>query len=152
MTCIFNLKYSFMALINCKECGQEISDTANVCPHCGAPVVKDVFCVKCGTKVPENVKFCPSCGAPVAKSGTAAGARGKDKTVAGLLAIFLGYLGIQYFYLGKTTAGILSIVISLCSCGVWSIVTLIQGILMLTMAEDDFNTKYVDNDKTFPLF
>ena len=24
-----------MALINCKECGKEISNTAPVCPHCG---------------------------------------------------------------------------------------------------------------------
>lgn len=27
-----------MALINCKECGKEISDKANTCPNCGAPV------------------------------------------------------------------------------------------------------------------
>ena len=24
-----------MALINCPECGKEVSDTANLCPHCG---------------------------------------------------------------------------------------------------------------------
>lgn len=24
-----------MALIKCEECGKEISDTANICPHCG---------------------------------------------------------------------------------------------------------------------
>jgi phage regulator Rha-like protein len=27
-----------MALINCYECGKEISDKAQACPHCGAPV------------------------------------------------------------------------------------------------------------------
>lgn len=139
-----------MALIKCKECGQEVSDTAKVCPHCGAAVVKDVFCMKCGTKVPENVKFCPVCGAPVASAVSSENK--KDKTVTGLLAIFLGYLGIQYFYLGKTSAGIWSIVISLCSCGIWSIITLIQGILMLTMTEEDFNAKYVDTERNFPLF
>ena len=26
-----------MALINCAECGQQISDKATACPHCGAP-------------------------------------------------------------------------------------------------------------------
>ncbi|RJX18994.1 MAG: zinc-ribbon domain-containing protein [Desulforudis sp.] len=26
-----------MALINCKECGRQISNKAEVCPHCGAP-------------------------------------------------------------------------------------------------------------------
>ncbi len=138
-----------MALINCKECGQQISDSAKVCPHCGAPVVKDVFCPKCGTKVPENVAFCPECGNPIASRTVK---DRKDKTVAGLLAIFLGGLGIQYFYLGKTTAGIITIVISLCSCYIWSVLMLVQGILMLTMSEDSFREKFVDTDKTFPLF
>lgn len=27
-----------MALINCQECNQEISDKANICPHCGFPI------------------------------------------------------------------------------------------------------------------
>ena len=27
-----------MALINCNECGKEISDKATSCPHCGAPI------------------------------------------------------------------------------------------------------------------
>ncbi len=29
-----------MALINCKECGKEISDMAKMCPHCGYPIKK----------------------------------------------------------------------------------------------------------------
>lgn len=35
-----------MALINCPECGKEISDKAPACPKCGAPIVlskKDVI-------------------------------------------------------------------------------------------------------------
>ena len=141
-----------MALINCKECGQQISDSASVCPHCGAPVIRDVFCPSCGTKVPENVKFCPNCGGQIYPVSEAAKAGKKDKLVAGLLAIVLGGLGIHYFYLGKTTAGVLTIVISLVSRGIWLVVMLIQGILMLTMSEEDFNSKYVDNDRTFPIF
>lgn len=30
-----------MALIKCSECGKEISDKANACPNCGAPVFQD---------------------------------------------------------------------------------------------------------------
>lgn len=141
-----------MALINCKECGQQISDSASVCPHCGAPVIRDVFCPSCGTKVPENVKFCPNCGGQIYPVSEAAKAGKKDKVVAGLLAILLGTLGIHYFYLGKTQAGVLTIVISLVSCGIWPVVMFIQGILMLTMSEEDFDSKYVDNDRTFPIF
>lgn len=29
-----------MALIKCKECGREISDTAKICVHCGAKTEK----------------------------------------------------------------------------------------------------------------
>lgn len=141
-----------MALINCKECGQQISDSASVCPHCGAPVIRDVFCPSCGTKVPENVKFCPNCGGQIYPVSETAKAGKKDKLVAGLLAIVLGGLGIHYFYLGKTTAGVLTIVISLVSCGIWPVVMFIQGILMLIMSEEDFDSKYVDNDRTFPIF
>ncbi|MBO8477577.1 MAG: TM2 domain-containing protein [Bacteroidetes bacterium] len=112
--------------------------------------MKDVYCPNCGTKVPENVRFCPKCGREICQSGNRTGQ--KDKLVAGLLAIFLGYLGIHYFYLGKTTGGIITIVLSLCTCGLWSVVTLIQGILMLVSTDEAFAEKYVDNDRKFPLF
>ena len=137
-----------MALINCKECGQLISDTAYTCPHCGAPVIKDVYCPRCGERIPQNVRYCPRCGEP----NRQAPANQKDKVVAGLLAIFLGWLGIHYFYLGKTTAGILTIVLSFCTCGVWEIIMLIQGVIILTMTDKDFYEKYYLTEKTFPIF
>lgn len=135
-----------MAIVKCKECGQDVSDTASFCPHCGAPVVKDMYCSKCGTKLPDNVSFCPNCGAAVN------GKYQKDRILTALLAIILGMFGAQYFYIGKTTAGILSIVISICSCSVWALVPLVQGIYILTLSDAEFNEKYVDNDRTFPLF
>lgn len=30
-----------MALIKCSECGKEVSDKANACPNCGAPIKED---------------------------------------------------------------------------------------------------------------
>lgn len=57
----------------------------------------------------------------------------KSKLAAGLLAIFLGYLGIDQFYLGNTKMGVIRIVVSFVTCGVagsiWGIVT---GIMILT--------------------
>ena len=76
----------------------------------------------------------------------------KDKTAAGLLAIFLGGLGIQYFYVGKTAGGFITILLTAVTCGFWTILTFIQGIMMLTMTQQEFNQKFVNNDKTFPLF
>lgn len=76
----------------------------------------------------------------------------KDKTTAGLLALLLGGIGIQYFYLNKPVAGILSIVISIVTCGVWSIIPFIQGIMMLTMSQQDFDRKFVYTNSAFPIF
>ncbi len=80
------------------------------------------------------------------------GPSGKSRGVAALLAIFLGGLGIQYFYLGKNTAGIIAIVLTLVTCGIFELLFFIQGILMFTMSQPVFEEKYVYTTKTFPLF
>lgn len=82
----------------------------------------------------------------------ASDAQGKSRGIAALLAILIGTLGIQYFYLGKTTGGILTIVLSLVTCGAWGILTLIQGILMFCMDNYAFDQKYVYSQSSFPLF
>lgn len=74
------------------------------------------------------------------------------KLICGLLAIFLGYLGVQYFVLGKTWGGVITILLSCITCGAWSVITLIQGILMLCMTDEEFKRKYIDNPATMPLF
>jgi TM2 domain-containing membrane protein YozV len=70
---------------------------------------------------------------------TAGGGRGKNKMVAGLLAIFLGSIGVHHFYLGSTMAGVVTIV--LC-CGFSNIMGLVEGILLLTMSDADFDARY----------
>ena len=45
-----------------------------------------------------------------------------------------------------------TILLSLVTCGGWSIITLIQGILMLCMSDAEFNRKYVQTTSTFPIF
>ena len=80
------------------------------------------------------------------------GPEGKSRGVAALLAILLGGLGIQYFYVGKTTAGIISIVLSFVTCGLWSVLMLVQGILMFCMTNAQFRQKYVLSTSTLPLF
>ncbi len=77
---------------------------------------------------------------------------GKDKTTAGILGLLLGGLGIHYFYCGKVTAGLITILLSLVSCGIWQIITFIQAIMILVMSQEEFEHKYVLTDKTFPLF
>ncbi len=77
---------------------------------------------------------------------------GKSRGVCALLAIFLGGFGVQYFYLGKTTAGIIALIGTWVFCGIPSILWLIQGILMFLMSPEDFERKYEATTSTFPLF
>ena len=51
------LFYNTMALINCPECGKEISDKAVACPNCGNPInlqpqqeEEYLCCPKCGSR------------------------------------------------------------------------------------------------------
>ena len=91
-------------------------------------------------------------GAPPRAGGEYYGEPEKSKTTAGVLALLLGGLGIQYFYLGKVGAGFLTILLNLVTCGLWSILTFVQGILMLTMTQQDFDRKFVYTNSTLPLF
>lgn len=74
------------------------------------------------------------------------------KTLCGILAILLGTLGVQYFVINKPTAGIITIILSIVTCGLWGVVTFVQGILMLCMTNEDFKRKYIDSTSTLPLF
>ena len=87
------------------------------------------------------------------------GPSSKDKVAAGLLAIFLGSLGIHKFYLGgkqQKTAGIIMLVISLVgSCAffigpiVIGIIALIEGIVYLTKDDAEFQSTYAAGDKAW---
>lgn len=64
-----------MALINCPECGKEISDKADKCPNCGCPNEEfnkpkelppeerpEMFnCVDCGRPLPVGIDKCIYC-------------------------------------------------------------------------------------------
>lgn len=52
-----------MALVSCRECGEEISDRAEECPHCGT-LTASVECWECGEMVRRDAETCPSCGVP----------------------------------------------------------------------------------------
>ena len=101
----------------------------------------------------------------------------KSKIAAGILAILLGTLGIQYFYIGKIGAGFLTILTNIlflvvilifstlfmvATCGLGAvaynliflpyIIYLAQGIEMICISDEDFNRKFVTTKKFWPLF
>lgn len=64
----------------------------------------------------------------------------KSKIAAGLLALFLGGIGVHKFYLGQTLAGILYLLF--CWTGIPGIIAFIEAIILLTMSDADFDAKY----------
>ncbi len=89
---------------------------------------------------------------PVASSGGQVGQ--KSKIAAGLLAIFLGGLGIHKFYLGYTKAGIIMLLVSIVGSIIFliptiviGIIALIEGIIYLTKSDDDFYATYEEGEK-----
>lgn len=75
----------------------------------------------------------------------------KNKTTAGLLAILLGAFGVHKFYLGDTTAGAITLAISLgaglVTCGaatfMMSIIGIVERIIYLSKLDSEFQQIYV---------
>ena len=64
----------------------------------------------------------------------------KSKIAAGLLALFVGVFGVHRFYLGQVGKGILYAVF--CWFPLTWLIAFIDGIVILTMNDEDFNIKY----------
>ena len=64
----------------------------------------------------------------------------KDKTAAGILALFLGGMGFHQFYLGKTGKGIAHLIF--CWFPLSWIIGIISGIIILSMDKRVFDAKY----------
>ena len=73
--------------------------------------------------------------------------RSEKKMAAGILAILLGGLGVHKFYLGYTQEGIIQLVLTFVTCGIASVIGLIEGILYLIMPDEQFDRTYVQNKK-----
>jgi TM2 domain-containing membrane protein YozV len=84
-------------------------------------------------------------------SGSPGGSEKREcnRLTAGLLAIFLGCLGIHKFYMGQTQTGCVYILISVLTCGlgawVMAIVGIVEGIVYLSMTQTEFEQKYILN-------
>ena len=84
---------------------------------------------------------------PPAGGGGAPQDISQRKLIAGLLGILLGGFGVHKFYLGMTTAGIIQLVIGVVTCGVGSLIGLIEGIIYLTKSDQDFYQQYIVEKK-----
>lgn len=105
------------------------------------------YCSNCGQVISRNAEICPKCGvrqmdapvAPYAPQGAMVQGR-KSKVAAALFGILLGGFGAHKFYLGQVGMGFLYLIFF------WTFIPaiagLIEGIIYLTMSDQDFARKY----------
>lgn len=75
----------------------------------------------------------------------------RNKTAAGLFAIFLGWAGVHRFYLGQVGLGILYVFLTIISFGVVSsIISLIDAVVLFSMADQQFDQKYNPQEGMVP--
>jgi len=125
--------------VQCPSCRQWVIHGAVACPYCATGLQPAApFAYVNSNQAPVQQVIIQNLPAPAYPQ---VGYRPrKEKTTAGILALLLGGLGIQHFYLGNTAAGILSIIF--CWTYVPCIVGLVQGIILLCMNEQDFHARF----------
>ena len=95
---------------------------SNFCSYCGKKMTNNNVCTKCDTT--DSIKV-----------------ETKDRTVAVILAFFLGGFGIHKFYLNQPLWGLTYILF--CWTGIPAIVAFIEGIIYIATSEEEFQNKYV---------
>lgn len=147
-----------MYIHNCPECGKQYSTQEKVsrvkCPYCGAET--NVSYSDQQPNFQEQWRQFSNDASNALDSVFNNGPSGKSRGIAGLLALLMGALGLHYFYIGKTNAGIVFLLISLLSCGVFATVTwvisIIQAVLFFTSTQQEFEQRWVYSPSNFPLF
>lgn len=81
-----------MAIIKCPECGQDISDKANKCIHCGKILNKaiagsEMTCPECGAKLQDGTTVCKECGYPIEGNGSEKSKNKKKHVIIGACAL-----------------------------------------------------------------
>ncbi|MCL1665629.1 hypothetical protein BAS09_03115 [Elizabethkingia ursingii] len=73
--------------------------------------------------------------------------KSEKKVAAGVLGILLGGFGVHKFYLGYTKAGVIQLIATFVTCGIASVIGLVEGIIYLTKSDEEFDRTYVQGKK-----
>ena len=91
------------------------------------------FCRNCGKQIENDFVACPYCGAKTDNKIIS----GKDGLVCLILLVFAGMLGIHKFYVGRTSEGVVMLILSLTLIG--SIASFVLWIIdLIQLVSGDF--------------
>jgi TM2 domain-containing membrane protein YozV len=99
----------------------------------------EMFCSSCGEIIKKEAEICPKCGVRLKVQNTVTLSRW---TILLLLSVFLGPLGVDRFYVGKTGTGILKL-LTLGGCGIWHLIDLI---MLIAGKFKDKDGNYIKNE------
>jgi TM2 domain-containing membrane protein YozV len=113
---------------HCFACASILDVRAELCPRCG---VRQPFIP---AMAPPQTALAPY-GQRAAVPYTS-----KNKVTAGIFALLLGGIGIHKFYLGQVGMGIVYLIF--CWTMIPTIIAFVEGIVLLSMTDDDFARKF----------
>jgi len=99
---------------------------------------KGKYCVNCGASIDSRAEICPGCG--VRQPSLRRPGKIDRRVAAAIFAILLGSFGVHRFNLGQVGWGILYVLF--CWTLIPAVAGLIEGILYLTMSNEEFEAKY----------
>ncbi len=128
-------------LTNCPQCGAPLDAGLRQCKYCNAVLVQQAqpqppAPPRYNPPPPQQVVYVQQTPPPPPRPLVPR----KSKVAAGLLAIFLGGIGVHHFYLGKWGLGILYLLF--CWTYVPAIVGLIEGIVYLATDDAKFAARH----------
>lgn len=127
--------------IYCPYCGNVIDSGSTYCPYCRNVIqsvqanTQPVY----GQQPTQPMYYMQQPAPQQSAPQQSVPSKGKNKTTAGLLAFFLGHLGIHRFYLNNAI-GVLYLLF--CWTLIPSIISFIEAIVFWTMSDEDFDEKY----------
>lgn len=86
-----------MAMIKCRECGNEMSDHAKMCPNCGVEN-NIMFCPECDKQLSLKASICPNCGYTFKNNKSLkndeVNALSLSGMIVGIVSLFIDFFGL----------------------------------------------------------
>lgn len=104
------------------------------------PVQQTKYCKDCGSAIALQAEICPKCGVRQVAAQVQSTGPKKSRTVAALLAFFLGGAGGHRFYYGEVGMGFLYLIFS------WTFIpafiAIFEFIGLLMMSDEEFDRRH----------
>lgn len=123
---------------------------AKTCPACGAPIEATAeTCPYCGTVIPKEKPVqvaAPDTPIIVQQQVIHTKKHDRNRTTAIIITLLTGGLGGDYFYIGETTKGAITLAAVILTGGiglaVTAIIAIVHLIQFISMSDTDFDNKY----------